>query len=60
VPAADREPELVEEGPHVVRVVTMEVDQLDTLVADLANAAQRPFEVAPAVAAQRVQHQAHT
>ena len=60
VPAADREPELVEQRPHLVGAVAVQVEELDPLVADLADGTQRPFEVARALGAERVQHQSDT
>ena len=57
VPAADFELELVEQRPHSVRVMPVEVEELDSLVADLANGPEHSVQVALALAAQGVQHQ---
>src|SRR5262249_6975698 len=58
VAAARRQAELVEPTAHLLRRVPVQVEELDALVADRRHSSERPFEVASAILADRVQHQA--
>ena len=54
VAAAGDEPELVEPRAHVAGLVAVQVEELDALVAERGDRAQRAFEVAGAFARARV------
>jgi hypothetical protein len=58
MPAAGDQAELVQPSTNGRSVVAVQVEDLDTLVAQRGNGAQRPFEITGAVLAHGVQHQA--
>ena len=56
--ARDLEAEPVEPRAHLGRGEAVQVEELDSLVADLRDAAQRFLEVLRALLAKRVEHEA--
>ena len=58
--AAGDEAELVQPAAHDRSVVAVQVEELDTLIAQRGNGAQRPLEIAGSILAHGVEHQADT
>jgi hypothetical protein len=58
MPAAGDQAKLVQPAAHGRSVVSVQVEELDTLIAQRGNRTQRPLEIAGAVLAHRVEHQA--
>ena len=57
MPPRGDEPELVQPPAHLDCVVAVQVEELDTVVADLPHRPEHAFEIARAVVANRVQLQ---
>ena len=58
--AAGDEAELVQPAAHGRSVVAVQLEELDTLIAQRGNGAQRSLEIAGAVLAHGVEHQSDT
>ena len=57
MPPRDFEPELVEPRTHFGCLEAVQVEELDAVVPDLRDCAERSFEVAGALVTERVQHE---
>ncbi len=58
MPARGDEPELVEPLTHLACVVAVQVEELDTVVADFRDRPEHALEIARALVANRVEHEA--